>query len=60
MNQQKIKTALAAMQQAFDYILYNVKPGTPGKVDAMYELHHAMRELPYSLPEDVRREQEAA
>lgn len=60
MTQKKIKAAIAAMEAAYDYILYNIAPGMRGKVNLLHELRRASQELSYSLPEDSIGKEEAA
>lgn len=45
MNREYVKETIDAMETAYTYILENVKPGTPGKVDAVTELKYQAHRL---------------
>ncbi len=47
MNKDSIKDVIEAMEDAYTYILENVKPGTPGKVNAAMELRHNVNQMVY-------------
>jgi hypothetical protein len=48
MDQQRMREAIDAMEEATQWILENVKPGTPGKVDIATQLTSAAVRLSYS------------
>lgn len=49
MKREYVKETIDAMETAYEYILDNVKTGTPGKIEAVTELKYQAHRLFYEF-----------